>query len=189
MHLCGDSGLFDFAEACVRKSWAAAVPALFVFILCVFSVPIPSPVRKLGSGIPNPFEPFMTLHEAEALDASSDDKASVAADADGRAEVLVKHDVPLWRTLLLSWLALLQVLVWLAVGAYSLATDGAHLGTGVCYVAISASWVYAVCKPVFWPKQTAHLDLFIVYAAHFVFGVLMLGGVIFEHKKNPILYL
>ncbi|KAF9219839.1 P-loop containing nucleoside triphosphate hydrolase protein [Gyrodon lividus] len=180
--LCKDSGPLDFSDPCIRSSWAALAPAIFVAALCIFSIPfpLPAPVRRLVTYVTTPFHHFMTLREAEALDA-----AALAAEkpVDDTLDTLVVDNViPLWRTVSLAFIALVQALLWLAAGAYSLITEKEHLWAGVCALLLGATWVYGACKPVFWPKATAHVDLFALYVVHLVFAVLLLGGTLYDYQ-------
>ena len=172
---CGRASPLDLSDPCVRASWAALAPAVFVAGLCLFSLPLPLPAfaRKLGRALRSPLDEFITLREAEAVDAGEPGPA----DADAASSA-----VPLWRTVALAFVALVQALVWLSAGAYILVTREIDTWTGVCAVLVGSTWVYGVSKPVFWPKPTAHLDLFFLYLAHLVFGVILLGGVIYDHR-------
>ncbi|KAG9310797.1 hypothetical protein JVU11DRAFT_8649 [Chiua virens] len=174
MDVCGEASLRDLSDACVRATWAAFAPAAFVAVLCLCSIPLPFPAsaRKLGRILRTPFNEFLTLREAEALDTGqvgTDDMDSNSA-------------VPLWRTVALAFVALVQALIWLSDGAYILITHEYDTWMGVCAVLIGSTWVYGVSKPLFWPKPTAHLDLFWLYLAHLVFGVILLGGIIYDHE-------
>ncbi|KAL4065666.1 hypothetical protein V8B97DRAFT_2010327 [Scleroderma yunnanense] len=144
----------DWSDERVRFSWSAFVPLVVVVLS---SIPFKSP-----------FPPFLTLREAEALD--EDDVVAVDAAA------------PLWRTVVLAFVALTQALVWYAVGAYTLISREDDRWIAVCAVLMGASWLYGVCKPVFYPKPTAHLDLFTLYAVHLAFGVVLLGGALYDHE-------
>ncbi|KAH7911841.1 hypothetical protein BJ138DRAFT_1125686, partial [Hygrophoropsis aurantiaca] len=175
IHLCDTSGPFDFSDPCVRSSWSAFLPAAFVFALSIFAIrfPVPNFARKVTNAIRLRFTTYLTLHEAEALDA---DAPTTATESDPQG------NVPLWRTLVFSFIGLFETLVWLAVGAYSLATDKTHIWFGVFPILIASTWLYATCKPVFWAKATVHYDLFTLYAIHLVSGVLLVGGALYEHK-------
>ncbi|KAF8554053.1 hypothetical protein OG21DRAFT_1497299 [Imleria badia] len=172
--LCGGSSPLDLSDPCVRASWAAFAPAVFVAALCLFAIPLPLTVfaRKFGRALKSPWDQFLTLREAEALDADEpipDDTVSNTA-------------VPLWRTVALAFVALVQALIWLSAGAYILVTHELDTWTGVCALLVGSSWVYGVCKPVFWPKPTAHFDLFTLYLVHLVFGVIVLGGIVYDNR-------
>lgn len=175
---CGRASLLDLSDSCIRATWAALVPAVFVVTLCLFSIPLTLPAfaGKLGRVLKAPLDDFLTLREAEALDAGE----PISDDAEDAP--ITNSAVPLWRTVALAFVALVQALIWLSAGAYILITHERDTWTGVCAVLIGSTWVYGVCKPVFWPKATAHLDLFWLYLAHFVFGVVLLGGVIYDHE-------
>ncbi|KAH7909133.1 ABC transporter type 1, transmembrane domain-containing protein, partial [Hygrophoropsis aurantiaca] len=175
IHLCDNSGPFDFSDPCVRLSWSTFLPATFVFALSIFAIrfPIPKFSRKVINAIQVRVTTYLTLHEAEALDA--DAPATVTESG-------LQGNVPLWRTLVFSFIGLFESLVWLAVGAYSLATDKTHIWFGVSPILIASTWLYATYKPIFWAKATVHYDLFSLYAIHLVSGVLLVGGALYEHK-------
>jgi hypothetical protein len=171
---CGRASLLDLSDPCIRASWAAFAPAAFVAALCLFSLPLPLPAfaRKLGRALRSPLVDFISLREAEAVDAGEP----------GPGDAVASSAVPLWRTVALAFIALVQALAWLSAGAYILVTRDLDTWTGVCAVVVGSTWVYGVSKPVFWSKPTAHLDLFFLYLGHFVFGVVLLGGTIYDHR-------
>ncbi|KAJ8589109.1 P-loop containing nucleoside triphosphate hydrolase protein [Rhizopogon salebrosus TDB-379] len=173
VQLCPDSNGLDLSDACVRTSLSAIIPAAFVFVLCLFSViPVPAFARQLTNAIKSPFRAFLPLREAEAL----------VVQAEKPDDIVVDNAVPLWRTVLLSFVALVQALVWTAVGAYSLITGNHHLWTAIAPLLIAATWIYASCKPVFWAKPTIHYDLFTLFVLHLVLAIVMLGGTLYEHE-------
>jgi hypothetical protein len=173
VQLCPGSNALDLSDACVRTSLGAIVPTALVLALCLFSIPcIPAFARPLASAIKLPFRSFLTLREAEALD----------SQGEKTGDVVVDKTVPLWRTVLLSFIALVQALVWSAAGAYIIITNKAYVWTGIAQLLIAATWIYASCKPVFWPKPTIHFDLFVLFVLHFVFGIILLGGALYEHE-------
>ncbi|OJA13396.1 hypothetical protein AZE42_08993 [Rhizopogon vesiculosus] len=172
--LCPGSNLLDLSDACVRTSLTAIVPAAFVFLLCLFPViiPIPAFARPLVNAILSPFRDFLPLREAEAL----------VFQADKTDGIVVDNAAPLWRTVLLSFVALVQALIWTAVGTYSLITTKDHVWMGIAPLLIATTWVYACCKAVFRPKPTIHSDLFTLFVLHLVLGIVMLGGTVYEHE-------
>ncbi|KIJ64255.1 hypothetical protein HYDPIDRAFT_91004 [Hydnomerulius pinastri MD-312] len=180
---CEGSGPFEFSDACVRASWSALLPLGLVATLCILSVQIPFPkaVRDLGVRVRPHFRPFLTLHEAEALDVT----VPIVSN-DHCARLPMKATTHLWRTGLLTFLALIQVLSWLAVGAYSFFIDQEHVWAGTCAILVGVTWMYGVCKPVFWPKATAYFDLLTLYVAHLLVGILLLGGVIYDYKLSHV---
>ncbi|KAI5115803.1 hypothetical protein M0805_006809, partial [Coniferiporia weirii] len=66
--------LFDWANPCIRASWAAFVPAGLVLTLLSLYIPLPALLRHFAS----PLRPFLTLREAEALD--TDEKTPFASE-------------------------------------------------------------------------------------------------------------
>ncbi|KAF5378205.1 hypothetical protein D9615_007536 [Tricholomella constricta] len=81
--LCSDSGPFDFRDPCVRSSWSVLLPALLVFALCLFSLPLPTQLQHLFAILARPFRTYLTLDEAETLDADVTEKnKGDAADSD-----------------------------------------------------------------------------------------------------------
>ncbi|KAG1873894.1 hypothetical protein F4604DRAFT_1765807 [Suillus subluteus] len=173
VQLCPGSNALDLSDACVRTSLGAIVPAALILALCLFSISrVPAFVRPLTSAINLPFCSFLTLREAEALDSQGEKSGDVVVD----------NTVPLWRTVLLSFVALLQALVWSAAGAYDIITNKADIWTGIAQLLIAATWIYASCKPIFWPKPTIHFDLFTLFVLHFVFGIILLGGTLYDYE-------
>ncbi|KAH7927030.1 hypothetical protein BV22DRAFT_1032254 [Leucogyrophana mollusca] len=175
IRLCEDSGPFDFSEPCIRSSWSAILPAVFVLALCLPSIPVPVPrfAKKAFATCQARFRTYLTLEEAEAL------AADAASDRDNAFEVPAAH---LWRNTVFSVIGLLQTLVWLAVGVYTLAIDRSHIWSGVPAILVALTWLYATWKPVFRAKATVHFDLFSLYTIHLMTGVLLLGGAIYDHK-------
>ena len=124
LHLCHSSP-FDFRDPCIRGSWCAIVPIALVTVFCVVyycrlpSTPRgPSIVRGAIDTIKSPLKPYITLPEAEALDVAEDvgvveEYLSVSASA----------LPPLWRTVVFSWIALLEALVWLSIGSFRLVIE------------------------------------------------------------------
>ncbi|KAG1773289.1 hypothetical protein EV702DRAFT_1131440 [Suillus placidus] len=173
VQLCPGSNALDLSDVCVRTSLGAIIPAALVLALCLFSISrIPAFARPLTSAIELPLRSFLTLREAEALD----------GQGEKTGDVVVDNAVPLWRTVLLSFVALVQALLWSAAGAYSIITTKAYIWMGIAQLLIAATWIYASCKPVFWPKPTVHFDLFALFVLHFVFGIILLGGTLYEHE-------
>ena len=105
---CNDYGPFDFRSACVRDTWGSLLPLFLA--LCLFSIPMPSFLRKVHAIVKAPFREYITLHEAEALDAELEEK-------DGE---LVEESVPLWRTLVCLFVGITKTFCWIAHGSFSL---------------------------------------------------------------------
>jgi hypothetical protein len=179
--VCGSAGALDFQYACVRASWSALLPAIFVFILCMRYISAPAPIQKALDVAKASFEPYITLEEAEALDAT----ASVGENIlEGDDETVITHvatPVPLWRTLVLSWLALIETLVWLGIGSFSWVNNPSDSWSVVVPVLISCTWLYATMRPVLSPMPTPRWDLFVLYLIHLATAILLFGGMVFDH--------
>lgn len=129
------------------------------------------------------FSPFLTLQEAEALD--NREHVACASEGDAEAENLV----PVWRTLVLSFTALFETLLWSAAAAYTfiVAPDDAWAGPArlsVLIACIALTWVYAAYRPVVRPQPTAPYDLFALYVVHLALGILLLGGVVYSNISD-----
>ncbi|TFK50640.1 multidrug resistance-associated ABC transporter [Heliocybe sulcata] len=172
---CDGSSALDLGEACVRQFWSAIIPAAFVFLLCLAYVPLPPPLRRLASVLKSPFSEYVTLEEAEALDASLSPEVVESAD----------KSVPLWRTVVLSFIALLESLVWLGVGAYRLFShvDGNPWVTAQPILA-SLAWFYASLVPIFHPRATPPWDLLVLYCIHLVINTVSLGAVLYNYSVH-----
>lgn len=180
MHLCGDSDAFDLASPCVRGSWAALAPAVLVLAILLASirVPLPDAVQKVSDAIKRPFTRFLTLTDAEALVAETEDKIPDAV------EVAQEVDpAPLWRTIIFVFFGLLECLAWLANGSFILIT-GHSKWHAVQQFLIAGTWLYAVARPALRRTATPPFDLFALYIVHIFGGVLLLGGYLFQHNVS-----
>lgn len=175
--VCPNAGPLDFANSCVRTSWNALLPAVFVFVLCSRSL-VPKSFRKTLKPLTSIFTNYLTLSEAEALDAISE---KVPRDDDA-PQVQAENLVPLWRTVVLSFIAMLEVLSWLAIACFTLVAKPDHIWDGITSILIAATWLYASCRPIVNPTPTPPYDLFILYIMHLAMGILRLGGHI--HAKD-----
>lgn len=120
----------------------------------------------------NTFRRFLTLNEAEALNAASEN----AADA----QIVPDAKPPVWRTLILCGIALLQSMAWLALASYHLITEPFHASLVLPYV-LALPWLYAALRPLLKPLSTPPYDLFVLLLVHLFMGILMLGGALYTH--------
>ncbi|KIP06892.1 hypothetical protein PHLGIDRAFT_128004 [Phlebiopsis gigantea 11061_1 CR5-6] len=169
--LCEGSAL-DLTSACVRDSWSALVPTAFILLVALTSTPLPTTLKRVLRVIGRPFQDFLTLPEAEAL--LSDDLRSDEPAVDTSA-------VPLWRTVLLSLVALTETLAWLVLGSYRFAVQPESLWEDLQPFIIAASWLYATCRPIAKPTATPPYDLFVLYCLRLILGLLVFGGVLYDH--------
>ena len=166
MAVCDGERLTDLSYACVRSYWAAVIPLALVGVVLLSSVP---PLSNLLRIIHKPLSNFLPVHEAEAL--SSDEK-DVVEDED--------PTVPLWRTLLLSATSLVETLLWVGVGCYSLIVNPEDIWSGVRDLLVAATWFYAALRPIVRPTATAPWDLFSLFVAHFILDIVTFAGHLYD---------
>ncbi|KIO12017.1 hypothetical protein M404DRAFT_962517 [Pisolithus tinctorius Marx 270] len=80
-----------------------------------------------------------------------------------------------WRLLLLTFIALLQVFAWIALGIYHLVSDQDDFRTAISSIMIGVMWLYNLLKPAVCPRYTAYIDLFVLYTILLGFGVIRVG--------------
>ena len=175
MSLCENAGPLDFQNPCIRATWASLIPATLVLALCLSAVPLPHVAHNILK-IPTIFQPFLTLEEAEALNASVDGGADVAAAPEKGAAV-----APLWRTAILAFVGLAETLAWLSFGSYNLPNDAGTPWTKALPFFVAFTWLYTVVRPVARPIVTVPLDLFFVYALLLVAAVVQLGSIAYDY--------
>ncbi|KAF7331551.1 ATP-dependent bile acid permease [Mycena kentingensis (nom. inval.)] len=170
MSPCGQqTSAFDLGDACIRSWWGAFVPFSITALLCILAIPIPVP-RALRV----PFTKFLTLHEAEAIQAD----AQSASDNDLAAPTA---PTPLWRARVFAFVGIIQFLAWTALavaGALHQTADSwglTRLGL------VASTWLYTAVRSVVSPPTTAPFDLFALYVAHVCGAVLVIGGYLFEY--------
>ena len=178
--VCQNSGALDFGNPCVRTTWSALVPTIFVAVMCTIAL-FPKTTQSALKPVAETFPHFITLREAEAL-GNNDDQALAGADIPRELQVEEENTVPLWRTTILSFLALFETLFWLGVASYTFVAMPEKAWDGVSSLLIALTWLYATCRPVVRPTPTAPYDLFVLYIIHLVMGIVLLGGNV--HAKD-----
>jgi len=171
------TNLLDFGDPFVRELWARIIPSAFVILFCVTLIPVPGWVRSFWQRISRPLRNSLTLEQAEAYEAAYGNEKGSPADHPAPTKPVTS----ILRTTILSGLALLQVLVWLGLGSYSLAVD-TKFWDRILPVVTAVTWLYASLRPIVWPSQTVFYDLFALYLAHIVTGFIILGGSLFDHS-------
>jgi len=171
------TNLLDLGDPFVRELWACILPSAFVILFCATLIPVPGWARSLWQKASRPFRNSLTLEEAEAFEAAHDNKKSSPADYSTSA----KSVTSVFRTIALSGLGLLQVLVWLGLGSYSFAIH-AKPWDGILPIITAGTWLYASLRPIIWSSQTVYYDLFALYLAHLITGLTILGGLFFDHS-------
>ncbi|KAI0639291.1 multidrug resistance-associated ABC transporter [Trametes polyzona] len=179
MSVCNGQSLTSLSDACVRGFWAAVVPFAFVGLVLLSLTP---PARFLIRIAKRPFTNFLPLREAEAL-ISGDD---TLADED-------ENVVPLWRTLVLSTVSLVESLLWVGVGCYSLIVNPEVVWGGIRDFLVATTWFYAALRPILKPTAVVPYDLLILFGLHLVLGIVTLVGHVYDNYvyalpfPNPVL--
>lgn len=189
--VCKGSSPLDLSSDCVRSFWSTVLPAVLVVLFTLYRVPLPSPLRKALGFVTSPLTPFLTLEEAEALDASADKDEDNTTYTTTNAATTT--GIPLWRTIVLVWLALAETLVWLSIAAFSSFLSASHPIPpsthpstappnlfALLALLTSLSWLYATIRPIAIPSATLPIDLLALYVVHFVLLVLKVGGAVYD---------
>ncbi|KAI0827335.1 multidrug resistance-associated ABC transporter [Trametes gibbosa] len=162
MAVCNGASLSLLSNTCVRGFWAAVVPLALVALVLLSATP---PARVVLRVIRKPLTNFLPLREAEALISDG--------DISGEGE---ENAAPLWRTLVLSTVSLVESLLWVGLGCYSLIVDPANTWNGVRDLLVASTWFYAALRPILKPTATVPRDLLVLFGAHLVLGLIVLFG-------------
>ncbi|KAF7982635.1 hypothetical protein HWV62_27065 [Athelia sp. TMB] len=161
----------DLSQPCVRAAWAAITPTIFVLSFCAIAC---LPKRIKGSIKSALFTDFLTLHEAEALDISEE------KPQEEPVEIEVEVQVPIWKTFTMSFVAILQTMLWLTMGCYMLIAVPYGITDGIFSILRAATWIYAALRPIVRAQATVPHDLFLLYVVQLFGGALLLGGVLYD---------
>lgn len=176
---------------CARSLWGAVIPAAFVFLLCVIAIPVPTWLANLIRPIKHYFTPFLTLQEAEALDAAaaSESKAALDEGGQGEPEAVGGKQVEsglLWKPLLLSWIALIETLVWLAIASFTVIQDQGDPVFVASSFVFALTWLFATVRPVVRPTPTPPFALFTLYLIHTVVELVSLASFAYNKQAYDI---
>lgn len=168
------TGVFDISNPCIRAAWSSIIPAAVValFVLGALLRPV-LPTAFIPELIRQPFRPFVTIEEAEALE---------GGDVDDEDETHFKGTTgttsSLWRTVLFVVVGLLQSLCWLGLASYHFYTDAPkHQAAGGLFsILVATTWFYTTVRPIVRPQPTAMYDVLVVYVALLLGGLLNIGG-------------
>jgi hypothetical protein len=179
------SEIWHLDLACARSFWGALVPAAFVFLLSVVTIPLPTWLSNLIRPIKEPFSPFLTLQEAEALDAAAfaETKVALGEGGQGEADSVAEHveSRHFWKSLLLSWFALIETLVWLGIASFTIIQDEGNPVYVASAFVLALTWLFATMRPIVRPKLTPPYDLFTLYLIYTVFEIVSLGTFAHDH--------
>ncbi|KAL4065664.1 hypothetical protein V8B97DRAFT_1983434 [Scleroderma yunnanense] len=171
---CEGSGPWDIDDSCIQTVWSACIPALLAITFSLTLIPVSPPayVSRAWDHLKAPLQVPITLEDAEA-DVSQFPPSSVPG-------VLEGHAAPTWRNTLLIWISLLQVFIWASRAIYESVRNEGNFQFAFYYMVICITWLYNALRPAIYPKATAYIDLFILYIAHLVFGVIALGSSLYH---------
>ncbi|CDO68601.1 hypothetical protein BN946_scf184996.g32 [Trametes cinnabarina] len=172
MAICNGANLSSLSDACIRGFWAAVIPFAFIVFVLVSLTP---PVRLTLRIIKKPFTDFLPLAEVEALVYGDNGREENAEDV-----------VPLWRTLVLSTVSLIECLLWLGIGCYSLIVNPEDTWTVWRDVLIAATWFYAALRPIIRPTATVPYDLLVLFGSHLVLGTIIFLGLLYDRYVYAI---
>ncbi|KAH6888231.1 multidrug resistance-associated ABC transporter [Coprinopsis sp. MPI-PUGE-AT-0042] len=168
------SSPFDIEDGCIRDAWSSIAPGAVVGLLCTYSAIRASGItRRVPESLKEPFKPFISVEEAEAIDADESDPTPT-------------HSPPqaVWRTLVFATLGLLQTLVWLALGAYNLYLGESPFNAGLFSLLIAATWAYTVIRTVLHRGPAPPYDVLIAYVAILCGAVLKVGGELWQEQHD-----
>lgn len=171
--ICGGASPWDFSSRCIRDSYFSLVPVIVVLVaIRVTVVPNPPFAKRVLKVLASPFQPFLTLPEAEAL-LVQDEKAEVHHPA---------KPTPVWPTAVLSLAGLVGTLVWIALGSYLAVVERVGLWENAMPFLVAISWLYACCRPILKPTATPPYDLFVLYITRVILDILVFWGVIYDKE-------
>ncbi|KAI1792466.1 multidrug resistance-associated ABC transporter [Ganoderma leucocontextum] len=174
MAVCRGTDLTTLSDACVRGFWAAVLPTAFVALVLVASVPPVRTVLRLAKKL---FANFLPLHEAEVL---------IAGQEEEDVEEEIAPGVPLWRTLVLSTVSLIETLLWLSIGCYSLVVNPNETWNGLRDFLVAVTWLYAAMRPIVRPAATAPFDLLSLFSLHLILNSVVFFGHLYDRHVYDI---
>ncbi|KAI0275322.1 multidrug resistance-associated ABC transporter [Gloeopeniophorella convolvens] len=190
MSSCLSGGVFHLDPGCARAFWGTFVPAAFVFFLCLTVIPIPAWFSKLTQPLKNQITPFLTLQEAEAIDtaAIAESKAALGEGQPNEPEAVVEQVKPrhLWKPLVLSWIALVETLVWLGMGSFVFIQDHVDPLYAARPFGFALTWLFATIRPIVRPKPTPPYELLTLYGIHIIIEGVSLGAMIYYKQAYDI---
>ncbi len=181
MNLCGDKDLLDFGDPCVRALWETLLPGLLVVTLFFFSTPISRPVCKVFKPLTQKLHPFLTLQEAEALSAPAPDEDTLDGDTEQSNS---QRPISRW---VFTLVGVVETLCWLTYGVYLLVDNATNWWRGSRAFAFALAWLYTAIVGNRHCGPTPPYDVFAIYLALLVAGVVGLGGVLYDNSisTNP----
>ncbi|KAF8579651.1 multidrug resistance-associated ABC transporter [Ramaria rubella] len=165
-----------WTDDCTRSYFQSLPPFIFITFVGCLSIPLPA---KITGIIPSAITPFLPLEEAQALL----DTDSFSQTGEPSVQTVTKPEVPLWRTICLSSIALGETICWVVIASHRLVLSPGSMD----YRTISPllnflSWLPVAVIPVLRPKVTPPFDLFIFYMLQLFTGIFRFGTIWYDHN-------
>lgn len=172
---CPHGGPIDFNDSCVRTSWSALLPAMFITIACIVTA-LWRRTTSSRMACPGPWllTRFLTVREAECLEVSDAEENSGGPSKASQSELI--NAKAIWKNVAITFIALMEALIWLCVGCFTLVAHPGHLWDSVSSLIIAATWLYPTFRAAVRPSATPPWDLFVLFILQLAIGLLRLGG-------------
>ncbi|KAH9996004.1 hypothetical protein BJV77DRAFT_188085 [Russula vinacea] len=159
-------------------------------LLSVVALPLPTWLSNLIRPINGYFSSFLTLQEAEAVDeaAIAEAKAALGEAGQGESETVTEQveSAHFWKSLLLSWFALVETLAWLGVTSFTIIQDERDPVYVASSFVLALTWLFATVRPIVRPKLTPPYDLFTLYLIYTIFELVSLGAFFYDHHAMAL---
>ncbi|KIK63814.1 hypothetical protein GYMLUDRAFT_40900 [Collybiopsis luxurians FD-317 M1] len=166
-----DSGCAN--RSCWNELWFTAILTIFVFCLYLSVAPrllLPQWLTQALGLVKRPFKTFMTIQEAEALNGDQDE------------DLEIQQHVPLWRTLVFTFIGILEMILLLATGVYNAVISRSALSSFLNVFV----WSYTVGRFIAYPQPTVPYDLFSLYVLQLVSEACQLGAMLFDRDAYGV---
>ena len=174
---CEGRSPFDLGDICVQTLWSAGLPVLLATAFYMTSIPISPTMSRAWDCVKAPLQDHISLEEAETLTLRGAPPYFAPEDP-------VERVSPTRCTTSIVWIAFFEVFLWTTRGVYESVRSDGQIRDAICFLAIGTTWLYAALKPARYPKETAYVDLFILYTVHLIFGIITLGGALYHFHAH-----
>jgi hypothetical protein len=175
----------SWTDPCTRSYVQSLPPFILILLVLGLSIPltVPRAIRGFARVVKRPFTRFLPLAEAEALLQAD----TSPTGGEPSVEIASKPKVPLWRTICMSGLALVESILWLIIASYRVvASAGSPEHDAIAPFLIFLSWLPAVIIPVVRPTLTPPFDLFAFYLLQLVTGIFRFGAIWYDRDTLGI---
>lgn len=168
----------------MQAVYSALVPAGFVLFVVICALPLPAPafIRNFLAVLKSPFLPFLSVSEAEAFLHTEGELVAYET----------QRKPPLWKTLTLLLIGLLETTTWLAIGSYRVVDSSDEHASELWEIwtpfVVATTWAYASIRPIARPKPTPSYDLFTLYILHFIAASIVIGRIVYDKSTLNVPY-